>query len=214
MHGRLHEHDADRALEDGAPLVHEEFGTNRCYTWNLAAGEVDDEFDKADVTIKERYRQQRLIPNAIEPRGVIVQPFPATGELTMWSSTQIPHIARVTLSMVTGVPEAKLRVVAPAVGGGFGSKLNVYAEEALALVLARRLGRPIKWIEQRSEGYNATIHGRDQIQEIELAATSEGRIRAVRAKLTVNFGAYLQLVTAGTPLLGAWLYSGAWRRPA
>jgi len=202
--------DAERALEDGAPLVHEEFGTNRCYTWNLAAGEVDDEFAKADVTIKERYHQQRLIPNAIEPRGVIVQPFPATGELTMWSATQIPHIARVTLSMVTGVPEAKLRVVAPEVGGGFGSKLNVYAEEALALVLARRLGRPIKWIEQRSEGYNATIHGRDQIQEIELAATSEGRIRAVRAKLTVNFGAYLQLVTAGTPLFGAWLYSGAY----
>ena len=202
--------DAERALEDGAPLVHEEFGTNRCYTWNLAAGEVDDEFAKADVTIKERYHQQRLIPNAIEPRGVIVQPFPATGELTMWSATQIPHIARVTLSMVTGVPEAKLRVVAPEVGGGFGSKLNVYAEEALALVLARRLGRPIKWIEQRSEGYNATIHGRDQIQEIELAATSEGRIRAVRAKLAVNFGAYLQLVTAGTPLFGAWLYSGAY----
>jgi len=138
--------DAERALEDGSPLVHEEFGTNRCYTWNLAAGEVDKEFAKAVVTVKERYRQQRLIPNAIEPRGVIVQPFPATGELTMWSSTQIPHVARVTLSMVTGVPEAKLRVIAPAVGGGFGSKLNVYAEEALALVLARRLGRPIKWI--------------------------------------------------------------------
>src|SRR5712691_7002808 len=147
--------DAEKALEDGSPLVHEEFGTNRCYTWNLAAGEVDEEFAKADVTVKERYRQQRLIPNAIEPRGVIVQPFPATGELTMWSSTQVPHIARVTLSMVTGVPEAKLRVIEP-------------------------------------------------------AATAEGRIRAVRAKLTVNFGAYLQLVTAGTPLLGAWLYGGAY----
>src|SRR3989440_3820161 len=202
--------DPERALEDGAPLVHDEFGTNRCYTWKLSAGEVDEEFANADVTIKERYRQQRLIPNAIEPRGVIVQPFPATGELTMWSATQVPHIARVTLSMVTGVPEAKLRVVAPDVGGGFGSKLNVYAEEALALVLARRLGRPIKWIEMRSEGYQATTHGRDQIQEIELAATTEGKIRAVRAKLTVNFGAYLQLVTAGTPLLGAWLYSGAY----
>jgi carbon-monoxide dehydrogenase large subunit len=202
--------DPEQALEDGAPLVHDEFGTNRCYTWNLAAGEVDDEFANAAVTIKERYRQQRLIPNAIEPRGVIVQPFPATGELTMWSATQIPHIARVTLSMVTGVPEATLRVVAPDVGGGFGSKLNVYAEEALALVLARRLGRPIKWIEMRTEGYQATIHGRDQIQEIELASTAEGKIRAVRAKLTVGFGAYLQLVTTGTPLLGAWLYGGAY----
>jgi aerobic carbon-monoxide dehydrogenase large subunit len=202
--------DPEHALEDGAPLVHDDFGTNRCYTWKLAAGEIDEEFANAAVTIKERYRQQRLIPNAIEPRGVIVQPFPATGELTMWSATQIPHIARVTLSMVTGVPEAKLRVVAPDVGGGFGSKLNVYAEEALALVLARRLGRPIKWIEMRSEGYQATTHGRDQIQEIELAATAEGKIRAVRAKLTVGFGAYLQLVTAGTPLLGAWLYGGAY----
>ena len=202
--------DAERALEDGAPIVHDDLGTNRCYTWNLAAGEVEKEFANAEVTIKERYRQQRLIPNAMEPRGLIVQPFPATGELTMWSATQIPHIARVTLSMVTGVPEAKLRVVAPEVGGGFGSKLNVYAEEALALVLARKLGRPIKWIETRTEGYQATIHGRDQIQEIELAATSEGKIRAVRAKLTAGMGAYLQLVTAGVPLLGAWLYSGAY----
>jgi aerobic carbon-monoxide dehydrogenase large subunit len=202
--------DAEQALADGAPIVHDEFGTNRCYTWTLSAGEVEQEFANAEVTVKERYRQQRLIPNAMEPRGVLVQPFPATGELTMWSATQIPHIARVTLSMVTGVPEAKLRVVAPEVGGGFGSKLNVYAEEALALVLARKLGRPIKWIETRTEGYQATIHGRDQIQEIELAATSEGKIRAVRAKLTVGFGAYLQLVTAGTPLLGAWLYGGAY----
>ncbi|TMK68755.1 MAG: xanthine dehydrogenase family protein molybdopterin-binding subunit [Actinobacteria bacterium] len=202
--------DPERALEDGAPIVHDDFGTNSCYTWKLSAGDVDEEFGNASVVVKERYRQQRLIPNAMEPRGVIVQPFPATGELTMWSATQIPHIARVTLSMVTGVPEAKLRVVAPDVGGGFGSKLNVYAEEALALVLARKLGRPIKWIETRTEGYQATIHGRDQIQEIELAATSEGKIRAVRAKLTVAMGAYLQLVTPGVPLLGAWLYSGAY----
>ena len=203
--------DPDAALADGAPLVHEEFGTNRCYTWSLSAGEVDEEFARADVTVKERYRQQRLIPNAIEPRGVIVQPFPATGELTMWSSTQIPHIARVTLSMVMGIPETKLRVIAPDVGGGFGSKLNVYAEEALALALARRLGRPIKWIETRSEGYQATIHGRDVIQQIELAATSEGKIKAVRVRLIGGMGAYLQLITPGIPLLGAWIYGGAYQ---
>jgi carbon-monoxide dehydrogenase large subunit len=202
--------DPEAALAEGAPLVHEEFGTNHCYTWNLAAGEVDAEFAKADVTVKERYRQQRLIANAIEPRGVIVQPFPATGDLTMWSSTQVPHIARLMLSMVMGVPETKLRVVAPDVGGGFGSKLNVYAEEALALALARRLGRPIKWIETRSEGYLATIHGRDVVQEIELAATSEGKIRAVRVRLLAGLGAYLQLITPGIPLLGAWVYGGAY----
>jgi carbon-monoxide dehydrogenase large subunit len=200
----------DAALADGAPLVHDEFGTNKCYTWELTAGEVDQAFANADVTIKERYRHQRLIPNAIEPRGVVVQTLPATGEVTMWSATQIPHVARVLLAMILGIPEAKLRVIAPDVGGGFGSKLNVYAEEAIAIVLARRLERPVKWIETRSEGYTATIHGRDQIQEIELAATSEGKITAVRANITTGFGAYLQLVTTGVPLLGAWLYAGAY----
>jgi aerobic carbon-monoxide dehydrogenase large subunit len=202
--------DPGAALADGAPLVHDEFGTNKCYTWELTAGEIDDAFANADVTIKERYRQQRLIPNAIEPRGVVVQTLPATGEVTIWSATQIPHVARVLLAMILGIPEAKLRVIAPDVGGGFGSKLNVYAEEAIAIVLARRLGRPVKWIETRSEGYTATIHGRDQIQEIELAATAEGKITAVRANITAGFGAYLQLVTTGVPLLGAWLYAGSY----
>jgi aerobic carbon-monoxide dehydrogenase large subunit len=202
--------EADAALEADAPLVHEQFGTNRCYTWKLETGEVERLFAEADVTVSGRYRQNRLIPNAIEPRAVFVTPLPAAGEFTLWSTTQVPHIARVTLSGVTGIPEAKLRVIAPDVGGGFGSKLNVYAEEALALAIARRLGRAVKWTEGRTEGYVATIHGRDQIQEMELAATAEGKITAVRAKLTVGMGAYLQLVTPGIPLLGAWLYGGAY----
>jgi len=187
-----------------------EFGTNRCYTWALEAGDVDRLFAEADVTIAERYYQNRLIPTAIEPRAVFVQPLPATGDFTIWSTTQIPHIARVTLSGVTGIPEAKLRVIAPDVGGGFGSKLDVYAEEALALVVARRLGRPVKWTETRSEGNLSTIHGRDVVQEIELAATAEGKITAVRTRLTAAMGAYLQLVTPGIPLLGAWLYAGTY----
>jgi carbon-monoxide dehydrogenase large subunit len=202
--------DPEAALADGAPLVHDEFGTNRCYTWTLETGEVDRLFAEAAVTVRERYRQNRLIPNAIEPRAVFVTSIPATGEFTMWSTTQVPHIARLTLSGVTGIPEAKLRVIAPDVGGGFGSKLNVYAEEALGLAVARRLDRPVKWTETRSEGYVSTIHGRDQIQEIELAATAEGRITAVRTKLTAAMGAYLQLVTPGIPLLGAWLYAGGY----
>jgi aerobic carbon-monoxide dehydrogenase large subunit len=202
--------DPEAALVEGSPLVHDQFGTNACYTWKLEAGEVEKLFAEADVTVSERYRQNRLIPNAIEPRAVFVTPIPATGEFTLWSTTQVPHIARITLSGVTGIPEAKLRVIAPDVGGGFGSKLNVYAEEALALAVARRLGRAVKWTEGRSEGYLATIHGRDQIQEIELAATAEGKITAVRAKLTAAMGAYLQLVTPGIPLLGAWLYAGSY----
>ena len=202
--------DPEAALADGAPLVHDEFGTNRCYTWLLEEGEIDRLFAEADVTVSERYRQNRLIPNAIEPRAVFVTSIPAAGEFTMWSTTQVPHIARVTLSGVCGIPETKLRVIAPDVGGGFGSKLNVYAEEALALAVARRLGRAVKWTETRSEGYLSTIHGREQIQHIELAATSEGKILAVRTKLTVPMGAYLQLVTPGIPLLGAWLYAGCY----
>ncbi len=202
--------DPEAALAEDAPLVHEEFETNRCFTWTLEAGEVERLFAEAAVTVTERYRHNRLIPNAIEPRAVFVAPIPATGEYTLWSTTQVPHIARVTLSGVTGIPESKLRVVAPDVGGGFGSKLNVYAEEALALAVARRLGRAVKWTETRSEGYVSTIHGRDQNQVIELAATAEGKITAVRAKLTVGMGAYLQLVTPGIPLLGAWLYGGAY----
>jgi carbon-monoxide dehydrogenase large subunit len=202
--------DVEAALADGAPLVHDELGTNRCYHWTLSGGDVDKAFADAAVTVKGRYRQNRLIPNAIEPRGVLAQPVPAGGEYTLWSATQIPHILRVLLAMTLGIPEAKLRVIAPEVGGGFGSKLNVYAEEQLALALARKLGRPVKWVEERSEAYVATIHGRDLIQEIELAATSEGKMTAVRARLTAAMGAYLQLVTPGIPLLGAWLYGGAY----
>jgi aerobic carbon-monoxide dehydrogenase large subunit len=202
--------DPEAALAEGAPLVHEEFGTNHCYTWTLKTDNADGVFADAPVTIKERYRQQRLVPNAIEPRGVLAQYLQAQDEYTLWSATQVPHIARFWLSITCGIPEARLRVIAPDVGGGFGSKLNVYAEEALALALARRVGRPVKWIEERSEAYLATIHGRDHWQEIELAADEDGKIRGVRVRLTVGLGAYLQLVTAGTPILGAWVYGGAY----
>ena len=202
--------DVEQALEAGAPILHDDFGTNLSYTWKLSAGDVDRLFSEAGVTVKERYKQTRLIPNAIEPRGVLVQPSPATGEFTIYSATQIPHILRTTLTLVTGIPEAKLRVVAPEVGGGFGSKLDVYAEEALCLVLAKRLGLPVKWTEERSEAYLATIHGRDVVQEIELAATAEGKITAVRVTLTAAMGAYMQVVTPGIPILGAWLYCGCY----
>jgi aerobic carbon-monoxide dehydrogenase large subunit len=202
--------DVAEAVGDSAPLVHDEYDENRAYTWTLQTGESDKLFAEAAVTVKEHYRQQRLIPNAIEPRSVLVQPVLATGEYTMWSATQVPHIARVTLSGTTGIPETKLRVIAPDVGGGFGSKLNVYAEEALCLVLARRLGLPIKWTEERSENYLATIHGRDVLQDIELAATADGKITAVRVRLTAAMGAYMQLVSPGIPLLGAWLYAGCY----
>ncbi|GAA0920777.1 xanthine dehydrogenase family protein molybdopterin-binding subunit [Streptomyces thermoalcalitolerans] len=207
--------DLEEALAEGAPLVHADKGTNRAYVWPLKTGEdYASVRERADVVIKRRYRQQRLIPNAMEPRAVVVAPLAASGEYTVYSATQIPHILRIMLSTVTGVPEHKLRVVAPDVGGGFGSKLQVYGEEALALAIARKLGRPVKWTESRSEGYLATHHGRGMIQDIELAATREGRLLGLKVDLLADMGAYLMLVTPGIPILGAFMYPGIYKMDA
>ncbi|GGX74249.1 xanthine dehydrogenase family protein molybdopterin-binding subunit [Streptomyces anandii] len=207
--------DLEAALAEDAPLVHADKGTNRAYVWPLRTGEdYESVRQRADVVVKRRYEQQRLIPNAMEPRAVVVTPLAASGEYTVYSATQIPHILRIMLSVVTGVPEHKLRVVAPDVGGGFGSKLQVYGEEALALVVARKLGRPVKWTESRSEGYLATHHGRGMIQDIELAATAEGRLLGLKVDLLADMGAYLMLVTPGIPILGAFMYPAIYKMDA
>ena len=135
----------------------------------------------------------------MEPRAVVAAPMGMSDEITIWTSTQIPHVLRVLLALLTGIPENNLRVVAPDVGGGFGAKLQIYREEVLALVLARRLGKPIKWTETRSEHMVATHHGRDQIQDIELAATNDGKILGLKVDLLADMGAYLQIITPGTP---------------
>jgi carbon-monoxide dehydrogenase large subunit len=207
--------DLEEAAADRV-VIHEELGTNRSYTWSLVPDPeaVDRAFAEAAHVVRERYVQQRLIPMAMEPRAVAVVPAPHGGEYTVYSATQIPHILKVMLGITTGIPETKLRVITPAVGGGFGSKLNVYAEEICCLALARRMRRPVRWTEERSENALATIQGRGQIQEIELAADADGRVRAVRVKLLADMGAYLQLVTPGVPLLGAFLYHGVYDIPA
>ncbi len=147
----------------------------------------------------------------MEPRAVLADTTPATGEFTLWTASQIPHIVRIFLSLVCHVPEHKLRVIAPDVGGGFGGKLNVYAEEALAIVVARRIGRPVKWTASRGEDYQATTHGRDMIQDIELAAMRDGRALGLKVNLTSDMGAYLQILTAGVPLLGRYMYPGIYK---
>ena len=202
--------DMEAALADGAPIVHEEFGTNRCYTWELTNGDVEKVFAEAPVVVKQRNVLRRLIPNAMEPRSVIAQPTPATGHFILWSSTQIPHVLRTGMALATGIPESKLRVIAPRVGGGFGSKLQVYPEEALALAVAKKLGRPVKWTETRTEGYLATHHGRDQLQDMEIAADEDGKFLGYRAKIHANMGAYLRLIAPGTPVLGAFLFCGCY----
>ncbi|MFK4225879.1 xanthine dehydrogenase family protein molybdopterin-binding subunit [Streptomyces sp. NPDC019890] len=206
--------DLEAALADGSPLVHSDKGTNRCYTWPLATGDYEAEKARADLVVRRRYTQQRLIPNAMEPRAVVATPPTASNEYTLYSSTQVPHVARVTLSMVTGIPEHRLRVIAPDVGGGFGSKLQVYGEEAVALAVAKRLGRPVKWTESRSEGYQATHHGRGQIQDIEIAATRDGKVLGMKVDLLADMGSYLMLITPGTPLLGAFMYCGIYKMNA
>jgi carbon-monoxide dehydrogenase large subunit len=204
--------DVGKALEDGSSLAQPELGTNECYVWRLDTDATGQAIDDADVVVTRRYYQPRLIPNAIEPRAVLAVPGPAA-EVTLYAATQIPHILRLLVAATLGMSETKLRVVAPDVGGGFGSKLDVYAEDLLAVALARRLGRPVKWTEERSENYVATIHGRDFVTEYTLAAAKDGTITHCRARVTAAMGAYLQLVTPGIPLLGAWIYAGPYAIP-
>jgi len=164
--------DPAAALADGAPLVHAGQATNRAFTWTFSGGDYAAARHRAKVVVSRRFVQQRVMPTAMEPRAVLAGPFPATGEFTLWTSTQVPHFVRLLMSSVCGIGEQKLRVIAPDVGGGFGGKLNVYAEEAIALAAARRLGRPVKWTATRSEDYLATTHGRDMVQDVEIAAFS------------------------------------------
>ena len=204
--------DLATALEDGAPLAHPDLGTNECYVWRLDTDATGEAIDDAEVVVTRRYHQPRLIPNAIEPRAVLAVPG-AAGDVTLYAATQIPHILRLLAAATLGMSETKVRVVAPDVGGGFGSKLDVYAEDLLAIALARRLGRPVKWTEERSENYLATIHGRDFVTEYTLAAKKDGTITHCRARVHAAMGAYLQLVTPGIPLLGAWIYAGPYAIP-
>jgi aerobic carbon-monoxide dehydrogenase large subunit len=206
--------DVEQAADDKT-LVHPELGTNTSYEWTLEPDPdaVNRAFADAAHTVRERYVQQRLIPMAMEARGVCVIPEPYGGDVTLYSSTQIPHILKVQLALMLGIAEHRIRVIAPSVGGGFGSKLNVYAEEAIALAIALRVQRPVRWAEERTEATLATTHGRGMVQDIELAADADGRITAVRARLLSDMGAYLQLVTPGIPILGAFVYHGAYDIP-
>jgi len=207
--------DLEDALADKAS-AHSDLATNTAYVWPLVPDPdaVERAFADAAFTVKERYVHQRLIPMAMEPRGVCVVPEVYGGNFDVFSATQIPHILKVQLAICAGIAEHKIRVIAPSVGGGFGSKLDVYPEEVLCLVLARRLGAPVRWTEERGENTQATVHGRGQIQRIELAADADAKITAVRVELVADMGAYMQLVTPGVPLLGGFIYHGVYDVPA
>ncbi len=194
----------EQAAAPGAPQLHESAPGNLAFNWKFAGGDVDAAFRDAEVTVKQRFVQQRLIPNAMEPRGAVAQWTPGADEVTLWNTTQNPHIARFLLSVVAGIPENKIRVVARDVGGGFGSKIPFYAGEALTVFAARELGVPVKWIEDRRENYLATIHGRDQITDVELAAKRDGTITGLRVNALSNMGAYLSTAAPSVP---TWLFA-------
>jgi carbon-monoxide dehydrogenase large subunit len=202
--------DMRTALGEGAPRVHE--GGNKCYEWALANGDMDAAFSGAPVVLERTYRQQRLIACAMEPRAVVAQWL--DDQVTLWSSTQIPHVLRFALSAFFGIPEQNVRVIAPDVGGGFGSKLQVTAEEVLAMLIGRRVGKPVKWSESRSEGNLTVHHGRDQWQRLKIAADRDGRIRGLSVDLLADMGAYLMLVTPGIPLFGALMFNAIYKMDA
>jgi carbon-monoxide dehydrogenase large subunit len=206
--------DAWKGAQPGAPQLHADVPNNVCFHWTVNGGDVDAAFKSAEVVVKERILNQRLIPNAMEPRAALAQWSSAMGELTLWVTSQNPHIARFLLSLDTGIPEHKIRVIAPEVGGGFGSKVQHYPEDSMVVFAAKTLLRPVKWTETRSENYKATIHGRDHVQDVELAARKDGTITGLRAKVWANMGAYLSTASTGIPtILHGLMLSGTYTIP-
>ena len=202
-------------------LAHPDLGTNKSAFWKFdsaeagTGGNVDEAIATAraeGIVIERDYRQQRLIPAFMEPRSVVVDP---TGDqITMWSATQVPHIVRFALAATTGVPESKIRVIAPDVGGGFGGKLQVTPEEWIAWAVGRRLGKPVKYTETRSESLMAAHHGRDQWQKLTLAATKEGKVTGLKVELLADLGSYVAVVGGGVPVLGAFMFNAIYKFPA
>lgn len=190
----------EEAMREGAELLHEDAQNNIAFHWQ-AGNATDEVFEQAEVVIKHRIRQQRLIPNPMEPRASVAQYDRSTGNMTIWATSQNPHIHRFILSGVLGVPEHKLRIISTDVGGGFGAKIGVYPDEALVGYAARDLGRPVRWAEDRREHFLVTTHGRDHVEEIELAGTRDGRLTAIRVKAIANMGAYLSTAAPGVPTI-------------
>src|SRR3954447_12732480 len=204
--------DVEKALEDGSALVHEDLGTNKCHEWSLGGGDLDEGFAKADVIVGRRVVNHRAAGAAIEPRGVLADY--RAGSLTLASSTQVPHFLRLFLALQLGISEERIRAIAPEVGGGFGSKLQIYGEEISLAWASRKLERPIKWVESRSEGMLSTHHGRDQVAYVKMGATRDGKITAFHVKILQDVGAYLMLLTPTIPSLGAFVMSGVYDIPA
>ncbi|PYT14513.1 MAG: carbon monoxide dehydrogenase [Acidobacteria bacterium] len=203
--------DPEKALAKGAPAVHPEWPDNVAFNYHQEGGNVEKAFSEADVVVKQRITSQRLIPTAMETRGVVADWRPADRQLNLYSSTQIPHLMRTLVAQMLGLEENRLRVVAPEVGGGFGSKLNVYAEEALMGFVAMKIQQPVKWIESRRENFLCTIHGRGHVDHYEVAAKRDGTILGIKLHIIQDLGAYHQLLTPAIPTLSVLMMPGLYK---
>ena len=206
----------EEATFSDAPQLHGDVANNIAFRWIASSGDegIEQAFAEADTVVKETIVQQRLLPTSMEARAALAQWNGVTEELTVWCTSQNPHIHRFILSGVTGVAEHKIRVIAPEVGGGFGCKIPVYPDEALTAWAAMKLGRPVKWAESRSENYLVTIHGRDHVEYVELAAKSDGTITGIRGTVYAGMGAYLSTAAPGVPtILHGLMYSGSYTIP-
>ena len=191
--------DVEQAMQPDAPVLYDEFGTNLAFSQHPSTDEIDKVFAQTvaegGIVVQARLVNQRLIPNPIETRGAIAEFRKADKKLTMWSSTQLPHVLRNYLSEQLGLLQYQLRVIAPEVGGGFGCKQDIYPEETMVAFAAMQTGHPVKWIEDRSESFTATIHGRGQVDYIEASATKDGKVTGLKVHVISDLGSYLQFFT-------------------
>ncbi|MCY4526679.1 MAG: molybdopterin-dependent oxidoreductase [Anaerolineaceae bacterium] len=208
--------DAEEATFDGAPQLHENAPNNVCMEWDCGdQGGTDAALAASDVVVKQRLRNQRLIPTPMETRGCIAQHEAVNGEYTIWMTSQAPHVHRLLFTaFIFGVPENKVRVISPQIGGGFGAKIFMYPEYVLTTALSKKVGRPVKWVETRSENYIATTHGRDHVTDVEVGANRDGTITGLKVRTYANLGGTLSTVAPGIPttLFGRML-SGAYKLP-
>ena len=200
--------DPEKALAPGAPAVHPQWPDNIAFTFEQKGGDVDTAFAQADVICKQRMISQRMVANPMETRGCVASWHAADRAMTFYTSTQIPHLARTILAGMLGLEENRFRLIAPEVGGGFGCKLNVYAEEAIVAFISMKLGRPIKWIESRRENFLTTIQGRGHVDYWEIAAKRDGTIVGIKVKIIQDLGAYHQLLTPAIPTLSVLMMPG------
>jgi len=209
--------DAKKATEPGAPQLHENAPNNIVMEWEAGdKAKADAAIAAAEVVVREQIINQRLLPTPMETRGAIARYEPATDEFTLWTTSQAPHVLRLLLTaFVFGIPETKLRVISPDIGGGFGQKIFCYNDAAFTMWAARKIGRPVKFVEDRSENYKYSTHGRDHITDVELAGNRDGTITGLRVTTYANLGAYLSTIAPGIPTtLYGRIITGAYRIPA